>query len=62
MSETRRKTIQITESCGCVFCDVGLKPDEEINGWPAHLHPKRGTGYSFCTRDERLPPPPSEGD
>jgi len=45
MSETK-----FTESCGCVFCDVGLEPDGNKDGRPTHSHPTRGDGYSFCTR------------
>ncbi|MER9356963.1 hypothetical protein NKI61_27360 [Mesorhizobium sp. M0514] len=40
---------KITESCGCVFCDVGLEP-ESIDGRLVHSHPTRGNGSSLCTK------------
>ena len=52
MSETKKQAIRIVESCGCVFCDLGLEPDNSIGGLPLHMHPGRGIGYSFCTHPE----------
>jgi hypothetical protein len=53
-----RKPVKFVESCGCVFCDLGLDPDDGINGRPVHMHRERGIGYSFCTHNEL---PPHEG-
>lgn len=50
----------VTESCGCVFCDLELTPVFNIDGRLVHTHPKRGIGYSFCTCDEPLPSASSE--
>lgn len=47
MSEERT---EITESCGCVFCDLGLEPDSIIAGRPVHMTRDRFKGYSLCTR------------
>ena len=43
---------KITESCGCVFCDLGMEPDNSIDGRPVHTHRENGIGYSFCTHHE----------
>ena len=54
---------KIVESCGCVFCDLGLEPDNVLGYMPVHMHPGKGIGYSFCTADElaaALPPPPEQ--
>lgn len=61
MSET--KVPKFTESCGCVFCDLGLESDDTIGGRATHSHPTRGIGYSFCTSPKPpAPSPPSNGD
>ena len=51
MSETKRDP-DVTESCGCAFCDLGLDPDNSINGRPVHMTNKVPMGYLLCTHDE----------
>lgn len=48
MSESEEP--KFTESCGCVFCDLGLEPDNTIDGRPVHSHRMDGVEcYMFCT-------------
>lgn len=49
------KKVEIVESCGCVFCDLGLEPEDLREGRPAHIHRDKGIGYSICTNDELTP-------
>ena len=51
--------VKITESCGCVFCDLGLEPDGSTEGRPTHSHPTRGRGWSFCTKFPSVAAPSS---
>lgn len=51
---------EATESCGCVFCDLGLEPDNSIDGRPVHTHGRNAIGYSFCSCDEATRPVPDK--
>ncbi len=39
--------VQIEDSCGCIFCDIGAKP-ELFEGKAAHRH---GSALMLCTKD-----------
>ena len=40
----------ITESCGCVFCDLNLPPNAMVDGKPAHASKDR---YSICPTETK---------
>ena len=41
--------IRIEDSCGCVFCDMGMPPETVYQGeWPVHLF--RDGSFIRCTR------------
>lgn len=55
LDDVKKRVEDIHESCGCVFCDLGLDPDNSINGRAVHMHRDRGVGYTVCTHDEITP-------
>lgn len=43
-------TEEVEDGCGCVFCDIGLDPDTEIDGAKFHHIPRRGN--ILCERKD----------
>jgi len=44
----------VYDSCGCVYCDLGLDPDVEIEGVKFHHAPRRGN--ILCERKSEPSP------
>lgn len=44
----------IDDSCGCIFCDLGLDPDVEIDGVKFHHVTRRGN--ILCERKQEPKP------
>lgn len=42
---------EVTESCGCVFCDVVGPPDMPMGGRRVHRCEHIPAGYVHCTRN-----------
>lgn len=51
------ETVEVTSSCGCVFCDLGLAFTFR-DGRPAHEHPTRGKGWTWCDNRKLSEPMP----
>jgi hypothetical protein len=41
--------VMVTDSCGCVFCDIGLEPQNTIDGKPVHYMSDKPNDYRLCT-------------
>jgi hypothetical protein len=47
--EIARRDQGVTESCGCVFCDLDLKPEAAFGGAPMHAVAGKAV-FMACTR------------